>query len=179
MLEKLRDPRIIASAIAISSMVLDDLPEPQYNTFHDPGAAAMLSIILANAVTLAGRPRWNWATWVALGSGLVVKYFLQGLFWIENAWLWDTATLVLTHSALGLVALKGPIDRRFVTAGAASGAVICALLVARLIGLSGASWIVLWLQLAAARVLIPFAFWTAVLFTEARPARAVAERRPT
>ena len=44
----------------------------------------MLSIILANTVTLIGRPRWGWVTWGALGIGLVLKFFLQAFFWVPE-----------------------------------------------------------------------------------------------
>lgn len=182
MVVQLRDPRIIASLIAISCMLLDDLPGPQYGTFRDPGAAAMLSIILANTVTLIGRPRWGWVTWGALGIGLVLKFFLQAFFWVQNAWLWDTATLVLAHSALGFLALKAPVARRFVACGAASGAVIGSLFVLIFMGSpwsSWSSWLAFWLQLAAARILTPFAFWTAVLSTGASSTTSVTERKPT
>ena len=43
------DPRVIAVGIAAGFMLLDDLPESQYNTSHDPGAASMLSVVFSKA----------------------------------------------------------------------------------------------------------------------------------
>jgi hypothetical protein len=166
---KLKDPRIISCAIAVACMFVDDLPEPQYNTFHDPGAAAMLSIILANILTLVGRRGWRWFIWLALCFALIFKFFIQPFFWVQNAWFWDIGTLVVAHVLLGLLTARGqPLRLRMVMSVATTIGVLSAIFVAFIVGLWGTSWIVFWMQLEIARVLIPWAFWTAVLLVENR-----------
>ena len=62
---KLKKPMLIAAAIAVACMFIDDLPQPDYGTFRDPGAAAMLSIIFANAITtpFSGENVGYWPSW--------------------------------------------------------------------------------------------------------------------
>src|ERR1700722_11395350 len=104
---KLKDPRVIAAGIAVACMLIDDLPESQYNTFHDPGAAAMLSIVFANAFTLWSRRGWKPQILLAFCLALVLKLFIQPFFWVQNAWSWDIGTLLLAHGVLGFLAVRG------------------------------------------------------------------------
>ena len=161
------DPRLIASAIAVACMLVDHLPEPQYNTFHDPGAAAMLSIIFADVFTLLGRRGWKPPIIVAFWVSLGVKFFIQPMFWVRNAWVYDIGTLLLAHAALGLMAVqKAPLRIRLFSCLGAVVAVGIAFCPLYLLTVFDSSWIAFYVQLGAARVLIPCAFWTAVLLVE-------------
>ena len=167
MLGKLKDERFVASAIAVACMLVDDLPESHYNTFHDPGAAAMLSIIVADTFTLAVRRGAMVLASVLFVPALLLKLFIQPLFWVENAWFWDISTLVVIHALLGFVALRGAALRiRFIASVATVAGVVIALIVVWLARVTGSSWIHFHFELAAARVLIPCAFWTAMLLVE-------------
>jgi hypothetical protein len=163
MFGKLEDTRVIACGIAVGCMLVDDLPESQYNTFHDPGTAAMLSIVLANAFTLAGRLGWNWRIYLAFLFALFLKFFIQPFFWVENAWVWVIGTLLLAHALFGFLAAgKKSFEGKILMSIETVCSVVAAIIVTSLIGLCGSSWIIFYAQLAAVRILIPFAFWTAV-----------------
>lgn len=160
---------MIACAIAALCMLVDDLPESQYNTFHDPGTAAMLSIVFADAFSLAVRGGWRKLAFVAFVPALLLKWFLQPFFWVENAWFWVIGTLLLIHALLGFLAARGTTLRiKLICCVAGLTGVVMALFTLCLIRLAGTSWIHFYVQLAAARLLIPSAFWTAVLLVESR-----------
>jgi len=149
-------------------MLIDDLPESQYNTFHDPGTAAMLSIILADAFTLWGRRGWKPLIYLAFCLALVLKFFIQGFFWVQNAWFWDVGTLLLAHGMLGFLAVRGMnLWADLFCSVATVTAVVIVLFILYLTSFFSSSWIAFFVQLWAARVLIPGAFWTVVLLVEA------------
>jgi hypothetical protein len=164
---------MIAAGIAVACMLLDDLPEPDYNTFHDPGAAAMLSIVFADAFTLWGRRGWKPLILVMFWIALVLKFCIQLLFWVQNAVFWDFGTLLLAHGVLGFLAPRGMnLWAHLVCFGATLLAVTIVLLVLSLIWHFYSSWIAFYLLDWVARVLIPGAFWTAVLLVESRCAES-------
>jgi hypothetical protein len=165
---KLKDPRVIAAGIAVACMLVDNLPDSQYGTFRDPGAAAMLSIIFADAFTLWGRRGWKPLMHVTFWITLVLKFIIQPLFWVENAWFWDTGALLLAHGLLGFLAVRGMnLWADLVCFVATVTAVTIVLFILYLTSFLGSSWIVDYWLLGAARVLIPGAFWTVVLLVEA------------
>jgi hypothetical protein len=165
---KLKDARVIAAGIAVACMLIDDLPEAQYNTFRDPGAAAMLSIVFADAFTLWGRRGWKPLIHLTFWFALVLKFFVQPLFWVQNAWFWDVGTLLLAHGVLGFLAVRGMNLWAGLFCFVAT--VVCVTLVLCILYLTslfGSSWIAFYWQLGAARVLVPWVFWTVVLLVEA------------
>lgn len=165
---KLKDPRVIAAGIAVACMLFDDLPEDQYNTFHDPGAAAMLSIVFADAFTLWGRRGWKPLILVMFCIALVLKLYIQPLFWVRDGWLWDTGTLLATHGVLGFLAVRGMnLWADLFCFVATVIAVTIVLLVLYLASFVSSSWIAFFVEDWAARVLIPGAFWTVVVMVEA------------
>lgn len=173
----LNNPRMLAAATAILCMFVDDLPEAGYNTFHDPGTAAFLSIILADAcVSVArssGTAAYGTVAFIILFiPGLILKLFLQPLFWVQDAWLYLIPLFLLSHGLLGFLAMrKSSFQLRMQMVRVTLGGVIAALFVALLVGIIGiwfSNWIVFYFQLAAARILVPFAFWTMVVRLEAR-----------
>jgi hypothetical protein len=167
MKDDIKKARAIACLVAVACMILDDLPESQYNTFHDPGAAAMLSIIFANLVATSSRRRPAWLIPIVVCVGLVAKFFFQGFFWVRDAGALDMGTLLLAHILLSFMA---PVGINFVSRG-----IICAMTFA---GISFAmlmvfastswsiSWVTFWMQLAALRILIPWLFWTTIMKVE-------------
>lgn len=167
MLKKPRNPWTFAAGIAVGCMFLDDLPEPAYNTFRDPGAAAMLSIVLADAMMVAiYRGRVALATFVFLPA-LFLKFCIQPFFWIRDAEFLDLGTLAGAHAILGLLAARNVTwHTRLQCAGAAIVWVSAAVFVAALIGGGEASWLHFYIQVGAARILVPLAFWCAVLHFE-------------
>jgi hypothetical protein len=164
MLERQKNPWVIAAAIAVAFMFLDDLPEPGYNTFHDPGAAAMLSIIVADAIAaLVNRGRIGAAMLIFLPA-FFLKFFLQPLFWVHDAWFWDISTLLAVHFVIAFFALRGLGFEDRVLCSVASVIGICLALAAlTLISAAGSSWIHFYFEVGIARILIPFAFWTLLL----------------
>src|SRR5271165_6231162 len=104
---KLKDPRVIAAGMAVACMLFDDMPEDGYNTFHDPGAAAMLSIILADAFTLWSRRGLKPLIFVMFCVALFLKFFVQPFFWVRNAGFLDVGTLLLAHGLLCFLAVRG------------------------------------------------------------------------
>lgn len=166
---KLKDPRIIASAMAVSFMLLDNLPESQYNTFHDPGAAAMLSIIFADVFTLLGRQYGRYCVLFLIVPAFFLKYFMQIFFWVENAWFWDVGMLILAHFALAWMAFRSVHWRiRLGYFVSALGAIGCVLFVLAIIEINRLSWVGFYWELGLARILIPWVFWAAILKVESR-----------
>lgn len=156
------DLRLLAAAFAVGLMLSDDLPRPNYDTGHDPGGAAMLSILFANSLTLLlRRDAWIWYS-VGLVAALFVKPWLQMFFWVRNATILDLAVLLAGHALLGWFAVRGSIQARSRRALAGLLGTGLALVLAGLIGLLGHSWLVFWWQLAFARITVPVLFWTAV-----------------
>lgn len=156
------DLRLLAAAIAVGLMLWDDLPRPNYGTGHDPGAAAMLSILFANSLTqLMRRSAWIWVH-VGLVAALFVKPWLQMFFWVRNATVVDLAVLLAGHTLLGWLAVQGSSQARARRALAGLLGTGLALALAGLIGLLDRSWLVFWWQLAFARIAVPVLFWTAV-----------------
>ena len=164
MLKKPENPWVFAAAIAAACVFLDDLPEPFYNTFHDPGAAAILSIILADAITvLVHRGRFAFAV-VILLPALLFKFLIQPLFWVRDAWFLDYTTLAAAHAVLGFFALRNvTLKTRCHCAGFAIIGVFAGVFAAAMVGAGGSSWIHFYFQLGAARLLVPLGFWFAVL----------------
>jgi hypothetical protein len=172
----IHDPRIIACGLAVCCMFVDDLPEAGYNTFHDPGTAAILSVILADTFTVLGRRISNtmirWMLGPLFLCGLFFKLLIQSFFWIQNAGMWVYGTLIVTHILLGLVAArKEPMEIRLamfrVSLIAVCGAIMATLLVS-LVGIFFSPLVTDWLVFGATRVAIPWAFWTGVLYVENR-----------
>ena len=165
---KLKDPRVIAAGIAVACMLIDDLPGGQYGTFHDPGAAAMLSIVFADAFTLWGRRGSKPLACVMFCVALFLKFFIQPLFWVENAAFVDIGTLLLAHGLLGFFALRSMnLWADFACLVASVAAVTIVLFILYLTSFVSSSWIAFYWQLGAARVLVPGVFWTVVLLVEA------------
>ncbi len=163
-LGELKDPRIIASGIAIGLMLLDDLPRPNYGTGHDPGAATMLSLILANAIALmVHRGVRGWICDAVLLPALFLKPYVQMFFWVRNATVIDLVVLLASHALLGFMSSGTSSAGRPRGAVAGFAGTGLALLLAGLLGLYGKSWLVFWWQVAAVRILVPVLFWTAVL----------------
>lgn len=164
MLQRPKNPSVIAAAIAVACMFFDDLPEPGYNTFHDPGASAMLSIILANAIAMfVNRGRIVLAILIFFPAFLL-KFFLQPLFWVHNAWFWDISTLLGVHAMIAFFAVSGLVfEDRILCSVAAIIGISLALSAVTLISATGSSWIHFYFEVGIARILVPFAFWTFLL----------------
>jgi hypothetical protein len=99
---------------------------------------------------------------------LVLKFCIQPLFWVQNAWFWDIGTLLLAHGVLGFLAVRGlNLWADLFCFVATVIAVTIVLFVLYLTSFVCSSWIVFYVQDWAARILIPGAFWTVVLLVEA------------
>ena len=163
----LRNTRAAACLIAVSCMILDDLPEPQYNTFNDPGASAMLSLILAVATTVSWHRGWKFLAVVGFVPAFLLKFFIQPVFWIRNAETIDLATLFAAMGMLGFLAIrKGGLALRFTMGFLALMSVASALVALQFIGLDHSGWLAFWWLIATARVLIPYAFWSTIILGE-------------
>jgi len=165
---KIKDPRVIAAGIAVACMLVDDLPDPEYGTFRDPGAAAMLSIVLADATTLWSRQGSKLLVFVTFWIALALKFLIQPIFCVRNAWVLDIGTLLLAHGVLGLLAVRvGNLRANVICFVSTVSSVVIVLFILYLTSFFGSSWVAFYWQLAAARVLIPAAFWSVLLFSEA------------
>lgn len=165
--EKAKNPWVMAAAIIAICAFVDDLPEPQYNTFHDPGASAMLSIIFGNALALVIRKRRIGLAVIIFFPALLLKFILQPAFWVHDAWFWDIGTLITAHAILGFLALRDiPFQIRCRSAVLGSVGVVVSLVVISFINVSTSYWLNLYFQLGAARLLIPLAFWYGVVRAE-------------
>ncbi len=179
MRDRFKDPRLIAAAIAVGCMFIDDLPEPHYNTFRDPGASTILSIIFADAITAIGRPTQPKRAVLAFILLLPLKLFIQPLFWVENAWFWDSGALLLTHGVLGFAAVRRDNLRARVICAAETLAALLLLMILLDIAFPyDASWRVHYLQILAARISIPVTFWAVVCRREARSAPPIPTSDP-
>jgi hypothetical protein len=164
---KITEPRVIAAGIAAACMLLDDLPDSQYGTFRDPGAAAMLSIILADGFTLWGRRGWKPLIYLTFGIALVFKFFIQPFFWVRNAGFLDSATLLIAHGVFSFLAVRRMnLWADFICVMATVTTLTLTLLLLYLISLFSTSWLFDYWELAAARIVIPCVFWTVVLLVE-------------
>ena len=172
-----RLPWIVSMLVTVVSMVFDHQPETRYSTGHDPGGAAVVSIVFAlwcgwlTLLAMAG-PRW-------LRLGLVImvpssffgyalhKNVLQWLLYVRNAdiidplVLWAAAGLIavasvwLTRSWLRLLTVLVSVP---LALAASVGVGIAAVEIAR----HRPAWSE-FVLLAACRVLVPYVFWTLLL----------------
>ena len=100
MVVQLRGPTDHRQPDCVSCMLLDDLPGPQYGVSRPRGCCDA-----QHHPRQHRHPDWSAAMGLGdlgrAGDWMVLKFFLQAFFWVQNAWLWDTATPALAHSALG------------------------------------------------------------------------------
>lgn len=129
----------------------------------------MLSIILADATVVAfWRGRGAFAA-LAFFPVFFLKYFLQSFFWVENAVPLDIFTLGAAHGVLAFwairnVALNIRLKCSIVDFSFVIGAVVFLMVVDGVVG--GAYWLRFYFEIAAARILVPIAFWFSVFRVE-------------
>lgn len=151
--------------MAVLLMVVDDHPTYFYGTGRDPGGAAVLSIILADFVALLALFGVRGSVCAAvLAVEVVPKLYFQ-IYLSGPSHPVVTLTLLLScHAVLGWFACGPLIPVRFAGAAAGLAGTVLAFALASLFQLVEWHWIVVWWQLAFLRIVLPFLFWSAVLF---------------
>ena len=162
-----QDPRWVASIAAFLFVLIDDVPSQRYATFRDPGAAVMLSVIFGDCLALAVRRRWDRTGVCFLVIASVFKFFLQGLFYVQNAAIIDSAFLLFAHFLIAAAMSRGarPVGAA-IQGFAGVFAVAIGLMILRqaeIYAERNQSFEILFFTYAAARVLIPLLFWTTLL----------------
>lgn len=160
----LLDPRLVASVIACLFLFVDDVPRPFYATFHDPGAAVLLTIIFAQTMALAVLRLFDRKSVMLCLLALIAKSSFQGLFYVRNALILDLATLMAAHFVIGFAVrrifrLKYSIMLLAVLVGCALALATCCMVSAfgGVFGYDGAFW-----ELASARITFPYFFWSSL-----------------
>ncbi len=161
--------RLVACAIAASCVLFDDLPEPQYNTFHDPVSAAILSIVFANLMTLLLRRGYWTGVLIAFVPALILKFLIQALFWVRDAEVPLLGFVLVSHAVIGYLAAPSAVcDGRSDYLFSGLGGIFGALLVVLFLHGFKHSWLYFYWELAAARLLFPWCFWTGILLIDRR-----------
>jgi len=110
---------------------------------------------------------WKWLAVVGFTPALLLKFMLQPLFWIRDAALIDLVTLYAAMGILGFLAVrKGDFAFRFTMGFLALVSIALAIFALHFIWLDYSGWLAFWWQVAAARVLIPYAFWSTIILAE-------------
>lgn len=160
----LTDPRVVAAAVACLWLYFDDLPGEPYGTFHDPGAAALLSIVFAQATALLVLRRVDPSSVGLWLLAVFAKFGLQMLFYVRGAMVLDLLALLAVNLGIAALArkklhppLSSAVLCTFIGWLVALFAVILVHRLGRGFDYPAASF---W-SIAFARVAFPYFFWTA------------------